>query len=128
MLDDLYVLRERARSAAAKGDLDGAVNALLTAAAQTHVNEEDYVSILKPLEDVLVRRGDPRGALSVVWYLTWSDPKSYRRAEALLANVPPVDRARTLAAQAESVPVALSKTRVELPHGSTPVSGLFLTY
>ena len=105
MLDDLYVLRERARSAAAKGDLDGAVNALLTAAAQTHVNEEDYVSILKPLEEVLVRRGDPRGALSVVWYLTWSDPKSYKRAEALLAKVPPVDRARTLAAQADSLPV-----------------------
>ncbi len=104
MLDDLYVLRERARASAAKGDLDGAANALLTAATQTHVNEEDYVSILKPLEEVLYRRGDARGALSVVWYLTWSDNKAYKRADALFAHVPPVDRARTLAAQADNIP------------------------
>ena len=98
MLDDLYVLRDRARQAVAKGDLEGASNALIAAAAQTHVAENDYVSILRPLEDVLVRRGDFRSALSVLWYLAWSDDKAWKRAQSLLARVPPVDRARTLAA------------------------------
>jgi hypothetical protein len=99
VLDDLYVLRERARAAASKGDLEGAANALVAAATQTHIAEHDYVSILRPLEDVLVRRGDFRSALSVIWYLAWNDAQGWRRAEQLLPRVPPVDRARTLAAE-----------------------------
>ena len=98
MLDDLYVLRERARQAVGKGDLEGASIALLAAAAQTHVAESDYVSVLRPLEDVLVRRGDFRSALSVLWYLAWNDDKAWKRAQPLLERVPPVDRARSLAA------------------------------
>src|SRR5437016_1653427 len=103
-VDDLYVLRERARVAAAKGDFDGAASALAAAASQTHVNEDDYVSILRPLADVLERRGDARGAMTVAWYLAWGDPKGWKRAESLLARVPPIDRARTLAAQADAIP------------------------
>lgn len=105
MLDDLYVLRDRARAAAGKGDLDGALSALAAAAAQTHVDEKDYVSILDPLEDVLKRRGDARGALTVGWYRAFSSPAAWKRAEALLSSVPPVDRARTFAAQADTLPV-----------------------
>jgi hypothetical protein len=101
MLDDLYVLRERARAAAAKGDLEGAANALVAAAAQTHVAEHDYASILKPLEEVLVKRRDYRSALSVMWYLAWTDPTGWKRAHALLSVVPPVDRARTLASEGD---------------------------
>jgi len=103
-VDDLYVLRERARVAASKGDVDGAAAALHSAASQTHVNEDDYVSILRPFAEVLERRGDARGALTVAWYLAWSDPKIWKRVEALLPRVPPVDRARTLATQAEALP------------------------
>lgn len=57
MLDDLHHLRERARVAASRGNLDEAANALVTAAQQTHVAEHDYVSVLKPLVEVLERRG-----------------------------------------------------------------------
>lgn len=104
MLDDLYVLRDRARVLAQKGDLDGAAAALTAAAAQFHVGEQDYVTILRPLEDILVRRGDYRGALTVLWYLAMGEAAngpSWKRATALLPNVPPVDRARTLATMGE---------------------------
>jgi hypothetical protein len=99
VLDDLYVLRDRARAAAAKGDLETALAALLSAATQTHVSEHDYLTILRPLEETLAMRRDPRGALSVVWYVASGDAAAWKRAQPLLAHVPPVDRARTLAAQ-----------------------------
>jgi tetratricopeptide (TPR) repeat protein len=99
VLEDLYILRDRARTALSRGDLDGALGALLSAAAQTHVSEHDYVAVLRPLEDVLARRGDARGALTVVSYLAASDPAAWKRAASLLPAVPPVDRARVLAAQ-----------------------------
>jgi hypothetical protein len=99
VLDDLYVLRDRARAAAAKGDLETALGALLSAATQTHVSEHDYLTILRPLEETLAMRRDARGALSVVWYVASGDATSWKRAQQLLAHVPPVDRARTLAAQ-----------------------------
>ena len=54
MLDDLYVLRDRARVLAQKGDLDGAAAALSAAAAQSHVTEQDYVDRPHPA------RGHPR--------------------------------------------------------------------
>ncbi len=99
MLDDLYVLRDRARAASSRGDLETAQAALLAAAGQTHVAEHDYVAILKPLEEVLSKRGDARGALTVVGYLASGDPAAWKRAQVLLPHVPPVDRARVLAAQ-----------------------------
>ena len=99
MLDDLYVLRDRARAAAAKGDLDAATTALLAAAGQTHVAEHDYAAILKPLDEVLERRGDARGAMTVTFYLACGDPTAWKHAQARMAQVPPVDRARALAAQ-----------------------------
>jgi hypothetical protein len=99
VLEDLYILRDRARTATARGDVDGAVAALLAAAAQTHVSEHDYVAILRPLEDALVRRGDARGALTVLGYLASGEPSTWKRAQTLLPHVPPVDRARVHAAQ-----------------------------
>jgi tetratricopeptide (TPR) repeat protein len=99
VLDDLYVLRDRARSAAARGDHETALTALLAAASQTHVDEHDYVAVLKPLEEVLGQRGDARGALTVLGYEASSEPAAWRRAADLMGKVPPVDRARVLAAQ-----------------------------
>lgn len=98
MLDDLYHLRERARAALSRGDLDEAANALVAAAAQTHVPEHDYLTILRPLVEVLTRRNDARSALSVLWYMAFSEPDGWKRASAMLPAVPPVDRARTIAA------------------------------
>ena len=101
MLDDLYYLRERARQAMARGDFDDAANSLVTAAQQTHIAENDYVAILKPLEEVLVRRGDMRSALTAQWYLAFGERDGWKRALPKLKNVPPVDRARTLAAMGD---------------------------
>ena len=98
MLDDLYYLRERARQALARGDLDDAANALVSAASQTNIAENDYLGVLRPLEDVLMRRGDARSALTVLWYMMQTEKDGRKRAEAKLDAVPPVDRARTLAA------------------------------
>ncbi len=98
MLDDLYHLRERARAAINRGDLDDAANSLVSAAQQTHVAEHDYLSVLQPLADVLAKRNDPRSALTVHWYMAFSQADGWRRATALLPGVPAVDRARTLAA------------------------------
>jgi hypothetical protein len=98
MLDDLHHLRERARVSLSRGNLDDAANALVTAAQQTHVAEHDYVSVLRPLVDVLERRGDVRSALTVEWYLALNDAEAMRRCYQKLPHVPPQDRARTLAA------------------------------
>ena len=98
MLDDLYYLRERARQALARGDLDDATNALVSAASQTNIAENDYVGVLRSLEDVLMKRGDPRSALTVLWYMMHAEKDGSKRAQAKMNDVPPVDRARTLAA------------------------------
>jgi hypothetical protein len=98
MLDDLYHLRERARAALHRGDLDDAANSLVAAAQQTHVAEHDYLSVLRPLVEVLVKRNDFRSALTVQWYMAFSEPDGWKRATHLLPAVPSVDRARTLAA------------------------------
>jgi tetratricopeptide (TPR) repeat protein len=100
LLDDLYQLRERARVALQRNDLDEAVQALISAAQQVHIAEHDYVSILRPLVDVFERRGDLRSALSALWYLENPDKGIVRMLD-LLPNVPPVDRGRTLAAAGE---------------------------
>ena len=98
MLDDLYHLKERARAALARGDLDDAANSLVAAAAQTHVAEHDYVPVLRHLAEVLARRNDARSALTVVWYMAFSEDDGWKRAMTMLSGVPSVDRARTLAA------------------------------
>jgi hypothetical protein len=106
VLEDLYILRDRAKAATARGDLDTALSALLSAAAQTHVSEHDYIAILRPLEETLARRGNPRGALTVICYLAATDQAAWKRAPALMAEVPPVDRARVLAAQGQMTEAA----------------------
>lgn len=106
MLDDLYHLRERARTALARGDLDDAANSLVAAAAQTHVAEHDYVSVLQPLVQVLLKRNDARSALTVHWYMAGSESDGWQRATALLQHVPNVDRARTLAATGDNAGAA----------------------
>ena len=98
MLDDLFHLRERARSALSRGDLDDAANSLVAAAQQTHVAEHDYLSVLRPLVEVLAKRNDARSALTVQWYMAFSEPDGWKRATGFLPQVSAVDRARTLAA------------------------------
>jgi tetratricopeptide (TPR) repeat protein len=106
VLEDLYILRDRAKAATARGDLETALSALLSAAAQTHVSEHDYVAVLRPLEDTLARRNNPRAALTVIGYLAATDPAAWKRAGTLMRAVPPVDRARVLAAQGQMAEAA----------------------
>jgi len=84
-----------------RGDFDDAGNSLVTAAQQTHIAENDYVAILKPLESVLVKGGDIRSALTVQWYLAFGERDGWKRSLQKLKHVPPVDRARTLAAMGD---------------------------
>jgi len=98
MSEDLYDLRDRARRAVARGDLDEAAGALVLAIRQTHISEQDYVALLRSLERVLVERGDFRSALTVAWYAAASEPDGFARLRPLMAKAPPADRARTLAA------------------------------
>jgi hypothetical protein len=99
VFDDLHILRDRARSAAARGDLDAAIAALLSAATQTHVPEHDYVVVLRPLMDALLQRGDARAALTVLAYLASVDASAWKHADPILPKVPSVDRAPVLAAR-----------------------------
>jgi hypothetical protein len=99
MIDDLHVLRERARTAAARGDLDGAAAALWLAAGQTHAEEHEYQPVLRQLEEVLARRGDARGALTVIAFVASGERTAWNRARSLLSQVPPIDRAMVAAAQ-----------------------------
>jgi hypothetical protein len=101
VLDDLYHLRDRARQASLRGDYVAAEELLLAGAAHAHVAEHDYVSVLRPLVDVLSQRGNLRGALSVEWYLSRNDPNLAKKTAGLLASVPPVDRARAFAASGD---------------------------
>ena len=98
MLDDLLQLRARARRAIDRGDLDEADALLLEAATETHVDEQDYASVLEPLAVVRERRGDARGALAVRWYLARRGVPSWDDCLALLPRVAGEDRGRTLAA------------------------------
>ena len=84
--------------ALARGDLDDAANSLVAAASQTHVAEHDYVSVLRPLADVL-RSATTRGARSRCSG-TWrrARPTAGSARTRCSHDVPPVDRARTLAA------------------------------
>jgi hypothetical protein len=106
MLDDLYRLREGARAALRAGDVDQAAHMLVAAAGQVHAPEPDYLSIVRPLAEVLLHRGDTRSALTVEWYIAGSTNEGFARALTLLPSVPPVDRARTLAAANDFVGAA----------------------
>jgi hypothetical protein len=99
MLDDPYVLRDQARTAAAHGDVEGAIAALTAAAGHTYIAEHDYTAVLRLLEQAFLRRADGRSALTVLAYLASVDAAVYGRANALLPEVPPADRAPVLAAQ-----------------------------
>jgi tetratricopeptide (TPR) repeat protein len=97
--DDFRVLRDRARAAASRGDLDGAIDSLLAAAGQAHIAEHDHASVLRLLDDAFTKRGDARAALTVRAYLASCRAAAFARTEELLPSVPPVDRAPVLAAQ-----------------------------
>ena len=49
MLDDLLQLRALARKATDRGRLDEADALLMEAATETHVDEQDYASVVEPL-------------------------------------------------------------------------------
>lgn len=92
----LHELRDDARSATARGDFERARAALYAALQQTIVREEDYLAAAHDLRELLARMGDFRGALTVDWY-----GGTERTQRQLVANVPPIDRARTLLAWAD---------------------------
>lgn len=92
----LQELRQDARAAAARGDSERARYALIGALGDTKVREEEYLSAVRELRDVLANIGDFRGALTLDWYAG-----NDRGQRDLLARVPPIDRARTLLAWAE---------------------------
>lgn len=98
---DLFQLRSVGIASLERGDVDGAIHALVSAAGQTHVAEQDYLSVLRPLAEALLRRNDARSALSVLWYTASSTIGGFQKPSSLLAHVPPVDRARTLAAMGQ---------------------------
>ncbi len=92
----LQELREDARAAAARGDSERARHALIGALGDTKVREEEYVSAIRELREVLVNIGDFRAALSLDWYAG-----NDRGQRDLVGRVPPIDRARTMLAWAE---------------------------
>ena len=94
-----YALRRSAGSAAARGDAGGAVAALLSAAASTHLSQRDYAVVLGSLEELLAKQGDVRGALTVACYLGQGDSSAWERMHSYLPEVPAVDRAMAAAAQ-----------------------------
>jgi hypothetical protein len=98
VLDDLHELRGIARASLARGDVDGAVAALVEAAKHTHVAEHEYAPIARMLGDALAARGDARGALTARWCVATSDANAWPAARKLDPDVPPQDRARSLAA------------------------------
>lgn len=115
MLDDLHQLRERAQGLLARGDLEGATQALLAAAAQTHVAEQDYVSVLRPLAEAFQRQGDGRRALTVHWYMALAGLLPWAKVEAAATDVPAVDRGRTLAAAGDMPRAARAMEEAGLP-------------
>ena len=92
----LHELRDEARTAASRGDLQRAHALLLSALQHTVAREEEFVPITTDLRDVLTRLGDHRGALTLDWYA--GTEKSQQK---LIGLVPPIDRARTLLAWAD---------------------------
>jgi hypothetical protein len=106
VLDDLHELRAAARSALGRGDVDAALVSLLEAAGHTHVAEHEYAPIVRMLGDALATKGDARGALTARWCLAMNDAQAWPLARRLDDQVPPVDRARTLAALGDNLAAA----------------------
>jgi hypothetical protein len=96
-MQDFHVLRDEGRSHLARGDHEQAVNALVEAAAHVLIAESEYAQVLRLLVDALQKRGDMRGALSVLWYLSKGDAQSANLAAQTTTQVPAEDRARTKA-------------------------------
>src|SRR5262245_42985352 len=92
----VHELRDEARSAVSRGDLQRAQRALYGALQHTVAREEDYVAATNELRAVLTRMGDFRGALTLDWYAG-----TERNQRSLIQQVPPIDRARTLLAWAD---------------------------
>jgi hypothetical protein len=107
VFDEVSALRRSAKSAAARGDAGGAVAALLSAAAYTHLNQRDYAVVLHSLEEMLAKQGDVRGALTVACYLGQGDPSAWERVHSFMPVVPPIDRAMAAAAQGRMAEAAL---------------------
>jgi hypothetical protein len=101
MFEDLLTLREKARRSLGRGDFEGASEALLRAAEQTHASDHDYAPVLRDLEELLARRGEARGALTVIAYAASNDPSAWARARAFAPSVPPIDRAMLAAARGQ---------------------------
>jgi tetratricopeptide (TPR) repeat protein len=106
VLDDLHELRSEARAALARGDIDLALKTLREAAGHAHVAEHEYSPIARMLGDALEKKGDARGALTARWCVAMNDPGGWGAARKLDPAVPPVDRARTLAAMGDNVAAA----------------------
>ncbi|MGO8993276.1 MAG: HEAT repeat domain-containing protein [Polyangiaceae bacterium] len=106
MLDDLHELRSEARAALSRGDVDLALKTLLEAAGHAHVAEHEYSPIARMLGDALEKKGDARGALTARWCVAMNDATAWPLAQKLDAQVPPVDRARTLAAMGDNLTAA----------------------
>lgn len=90
-------LHEQGRRLSSRGRHREAIEVLCTALLLTHSREDLYAPAAALLCEELAKEGDFRAALSVSWYA--SDPERQRR---LLDQVPPLDRARTLAQWAAS--------------------------
>lgn len=69
-----------------------AVQLLTGVLGQAYASEEEYSSVVRALSRMLAQVGDVRGALTCAWYTG-----DTAEADALMAQVPPSDRARTLA-------------------------------
>ena len=92
----LHELREEARAAYGRGDVERAKNALWQALQHTIAREEDYVVVTNDMRDLLLAANDARSALTLDWYAG-----TERTQRNLLPKVPPIDRARTLLAWAD---------------------------
>ena len=99
-----HELRAEGAAALNRGDLDRARAALFEALLHTSTREEDYVAATALLADVLSRKGEARGALTLAWYAA---PEAEQKK--LLGKAPPLDRARTLLAWADSADGARKK-------------------
>jgi tetratricopeptide (TPR) repeat protein len=108
VLDDLHELRGTARAALARGDIDGALAALMEAAGHSHahVAEHEYAPVARMLGDALAAKGNARGALTARWCVAMNDPQAWPLVRKLDADVPPVDRGRTLAALGDNLGAA----------------------
>jgi tetratricopeptide (TPR) repeat protein len=92
----IHELRDEARSALSRGDLQRAHQSLYSALQHTVAREEDYIAATSELRDVHGRMGDFRAALTLDWYAG-----SERSQRTLIQQVPAIDRARTLLAWAD---------------------------